>query len=146
MDATLGCFWVELRTLTQVVHRSSMIARASLASTITSFVAGHALKGNGVWSNLTLRVSNPTTGEHTPPWQGGISYGAERRPHKISSAGSGHHNTNHIPYQGDNSQHTLRKDMAGIHTKISPHTKNTGYTRPTQGRSLIKTPLNEHSK
>ena len=27
-------------------------------------------------------------------------------------------------YQGDKSQHTLRKEVAGIHTKNSPHTKN----------------------
>lgn len=30
----------------------------------------------------------------------------------------------HTPYQEDNSQHTLRKDVGGIYTKNSPCTKN----------------------
>ena len=42
----------------------------------------------------------------------------------MSSASSGHYNTKHTPYQGDNGQYTLRKDVAGIHTKNSPRTKN----------------------
>ena len=37
---------------------------------------------------------------------------------------SGHHNTNDTPYQRDNSQHPPREDVAGIHTKNRPHTKN----------------------
>lgn len=44
-------------------------------------------------------------------------------------AGFGHHNTNHTPYQGDNDQHTLRKDEAGIHSKNSPHIKNIRFNR-----------------
>ena len=43
----------------------------------------------------------------------------------MSSAGSGHHNISHISYQGDNSQHTLRKEVAGVLTKNILHTKKT---------------------
>ena len=32
------------------------------------------------------------------------------------------------PIQGGNGQHTLKKDVAGIHTKNSPCTKDTGHT------------------
>lgn len=55
--------------------------------------------------------------------------------------------TNHTPYQGDNSQHTLRKDLTDIiHIKTSCCTKDTGHTQSTQGYSHIKTPLEDHSR
>lgn len=95
-------------------HRSHFLQQSP------PLVAAHALKGNGTWSNLILRGSNPTTREQTSPCQGENSRGAERRPHTTSSAASGHHNTNHVPCQDDISQHTLRKGMTGVHTKISP--------------------------
>ena len=47
----------------------------------------------------------------------------KRSSHSISSTGSGHHNTSHTPYKGDNGQRTLRKDKAGIHIKKSSHQK-----------------------
>ena len=65
----------------------------------------------------------PTTGDQTVPWQGCNNHRAKRRPHPTSVAGSGYHNNNHTFYQGDNTLQTLRKDVAGIHTKNSPHTK-----------------------
>ena len=58
---------------------------------------------------------------------------AKRRPHPTSSAGSGNHNTKHIPYQGDKGQHNLRKVLASIHTTNSPHTENIALTQSTQG-------------
>ena len=61
------------------------------------------------------------------PWQGSYSYRAKRWSHPLFSAGFCHY-TNYTPFQGDNSQHTLRKDVAGIHTKTSPHTKNIKFT------------------
>lgn len=66
---------------------------------------------------------------------------AKRRSCSISMAGSGHHNTRSHSTSGDNSQHTLRKDVAGIHTKNSPRTKNIRLTQATQGLSHIKTAL-----
>ena len=54
------------------------------------------------------------------------------------------HKSHH--YEGDNSQHTLRKDVADIHTKNSPHTKNIGLTQATQGHSHIKIALQDHSR
>lgn len=95
-------------------HRSHFLQQSP------PLAAAHALKGNGTWSNLILRGSNPTTREQTSPCQGENSRGAERRPHTTSSAASGHRNTNHVPCQDDISQHTLRKGMTGVHTKISP--------------------------
>ena len=58
---------------------------------------------------------------------------AKRWPYPSSSAGSGHDKTNHIPYQGNNDKHILRKDVVGIYTKIFFHTKNTGLTYSTLG-------------
>ena len=46
----------------------------------------------------------------------------QRRSHSTFSAGSGHHKIT-LSCQGDNGQHTPRKDVAGIHTTNSPHTK-----------------------
>lgn len=50
------------------------------------------------------------------------------------------------PQQGDNDQQTLRKDMAIIHTKNSPLTKNIGLTHSTQGYSHIKTPIQDQNR
>ena len=71
---------------------------------------------------------------------------ALKKPHLTSSTDSRHYKTNHTPYQGDNGQQTLKKDVAGIHTKTSSHTKNTELTQSTQGCSHIKTPLQDHSR
>ena len=40
------------------------------------------------------------------------------------ATGSGHHNTSYTSYQADNGQHTVRKEVTGIHTKNSPCTIN----------------------
>lgn len=45
-DATFSCFGTELQTLAWGTHRFDMTTEASLASTVTSFEAGHTLKGN----------------------------------------------------------------------------------------------------
>ena len=93
-----------------------------------------------------LGASTQTTGEQTLPSTGLYNHRAKRRPCSTSSAGSGHHNTNHTPYQGDISQHTMRKDVAGIHTKNSPCTKNIKLMEATQGCSHMKTPLQDNSR
>ena len=71
------------------------------------------------------------------PLSGLLYRRAKRRLHSTSRVGSGHHNS-HTLYQGDNSQHTLRKDMASIHAKKSPYSKN---IRFMQAISHIKTSL-----
>ena len=85
-------------------------------------------------------VSTPTTGEQTLPltelWQPQSQ--EEALPNIQCRLQSPQHQTH--PYQGDNS-HTLRKTVAGIYTKNSPCTKNTGLTQFTQGCSHIKTAL-----
>ena len=84
----------------------------------------------GEWSLIepNLRASTPTPGEQTlplirqhQPWNR-----EEVLPHALHRIGS--YNTNHISYQGDSDQYTLRKDVAGIHTKINPCTKDTEHT------------------
>ena len=49
------------------------------------------------------------------------------------------------PLSMGNSQHTLRKDVAVIHTKDSPYSKNIRLTEATPGHSHIKTALQDHS-
>lgn len=101
--------------------------QASLALTITSIRAEHTRKGNGAWSNLNLRASTPIM-EETLGLQGGGSHRAKKSP--ISHPANAFDTTKaaRTPYQGDNHQHILRKDVVDLHTKISPHTKNTGHT------------------
>ena len=48
---------------------------------------------------------------------------------------SGHHNTNQSPLQGNNGQHTVRKDVSGNHNKNNPRAKSIGLTQSTQGYS-----------
>ena len=72
-------------------------------------------------------------GRRSSPWQGCDSQEEKRRPHSTSRAGSGHNNSNHISLSRVNSQHILRRDVAGIQTRNSPHTKNIELTQSTQG-------------
>lgn len=65
---------------------------------------------NWIWRFLLQQL-----GSRSCPWQGCDSHRIKRRPQSTYSAGSGHHSTN--PYEGEKSQHILRNDMAGIHTK-----------------------------
>ena len=44
------------------------------------------------------------------------------------------------------SLHILRKDVAGIHAKNSPYTKNIKLMWARQGGSQIKTTLQDHSR
>ena len=101
----------------------------------------HIPAQNQMWGLLIQHLQNRPC-----PRQGCDSQRAKRGTHPISTAGSHHHNTKHTPSQWDNDQHTLRKDMAGIHTKNSPRTKNTGLTQSTQGSSHRKTALQDHSR
>ena len=145
---TLGSFWVEPQKPTQVARKSSVTTWASLASAIISFGAGQMEHSRAMEpdqtqpSGLLLQqlLSRPC------PWHGGDNHGAKRNTHLTSRTASRYYNINHIPYQRDNSQHTLRKDMAGICTKNSPHTKNIRYTQSTQVSSHIKTPLQDHNR
>ena len=66
-------------------------------------------------------------------WQGSDNHRAKRRTCSTSSEGSGHHNTSHTSYQGDNSQHSPRKEAAGIRTQNSTSTKNVKPIQSTQG-------------
>ena len=118
----------------------------------------HSLQNSPPWGQSThlratesyqtwpsgLLLQQPGSRPH--PQQGYDSHRAKRKTHPTSSAGSGHHNTNHTPYQGDTNQNTLRKDVAGIQTKYSRHTKNTVLTQFTKGHSHIKTALWDHDR
>ena len=113
-----------------------------------------------VWSNpayLTLQLTNTAQKQiwgfllqhlrsRSCPWQGSDNHRAKGRTCSTSSAGPGHHNTSHTSYQGDNGQHILRKEVAGIHTKNSPHTKIIKPMQVTQGCSHIKIVSQDHSR
>lgn len=70
---------------------------------------------------------------------------AKRRTPSISGSNCGQDNNNYTPCQGNKGQHTLRKDMADICTKNSPHTKNIGLSQAKQACSCIKAVLQENS-
>ena len=101
----------------------------------------HTTLKNWIWGLLFQQL-----GSRSCPWQGCDSHRAKRRPHSISSTGSGHHNTSHTTYQRDSGQHTLRKETAGIHTKNSPHTKNIRLMQAPQECFHIKTALKDQSR
>ena len=125
------------------MHRFAVTTWASPASAVTSFGTGHALKGDGASSNPTLRASTPTTGEEalTP-----TGHGAMRGPCLTPSAGPGLQNTNHIPIKGITASRLGGEEVAGIHTKTGPHTKNTGLPQSTHDTPTLKTPLQDHSR
>lgn len=70
---------------------------------------------------------------------------AKKRTPSMSGSNCGQDNNNYTPCQGNKGQHTLRKDMAGICTKNSPHTKNIGLSQATQAHSCKKAALQENS-
>ena len=88
-----------------------------------------------------LGVPTPTAGKAALPQQDCDNHRTKRMPCQSSSAGFGHHNVNHIPYQRDTVQHTLRKGMAGIHTTTSPYSKNIGLTQLHRNAPHIKQPF-----
>ena len=59
--------------------------------------------------------------------KGGDNHWAERTSCLTHSSISSSSTSSPIPYQGDSCQHTLRKDMAGIHIKSSSPTKGSGH-------------------
>ena len=47
-------------------------------------------------------------------------------------------------HQGDNGPHTLRKDVAGIHTRSKPLIKNIRLTKAERGHSSIGTTVDKY--
>lgn len=74
----------------------------------------HTAAQKQIWERLLQQL-----GSRLCPRQGSDSQRTKKRPHPISSAASGHHNTSHTPYQGDNGQRTMKKNAAGIYTKTA---------------------------
>ena len=109
-----------------ICHDSSPCRGAPVSST------SHCSFQKWTWGLLFQLRSRPCY------WQGCENHRANRGHCLTSHVGSGHHNTNHTSHQGDNSQYTLRKDVAGIHTKNSPHTKNIRLMESTQRCSHLK--------
>ena len=118
-DAILGYFWAELQTPAWVTHRFAVTTQASHASTAPPLGQGMHSKTKEPDRTQPSGLLLQQLGRRPHPRQGSNSCRAKRKPCRTSSTGSGHHNTNHIPYQGDNNWHTIKKDMAGIHTKAS---------------------------
>lgn len=94
---------------------------------------GHISETDGFNSNNWGAEFSPTRAMKT----------TKRRPHSTSSAGCIHHDTNHMPFNG---QHTPRKDVAGTRAKNSTHAKNIRLLQATQELSHIKTALLDHSR
>ena len=88
-------------------------------------------------SETDLGVSSPITGRTVD------NHRAERKIHSTSGSNCGQDN-NYASCQGNKGQHTLRKAMAGICTKNSPHTKNIGLSQATQACACIKAVLQEN--
>ena len=117
------------------MHRFAVTLPASLASSITSLRVGHALKDNGTYWSPTLRACTLTTGEQTlypTRYRDSDSHEAKRRIYPTFSAGCEPCNINYTSYQGQNDQHTLRKDVVGIRTQNSPCTNNIRGLLPMQ--------------
>ena len=73
-------------------------------------------------SETFLGLSGPATKEQTPaPCN---NHRTRTRSCSISSRGSGHRYTSHTLFLENKDQHTLRKEVAVIHNKNSPSTKN----------------------
>ena len=90
----------------------------------------HTLQGHRANSSPTLRASAPAAWLLTSPltvWRWPLSR-EEVPPHTPPRTGSSPSISSHIPYQGDSGQHTLRKDVTGVHIKSSSHSKDTGQT------------------
>lgn len=106
----------------QAAHGASELY--SLISTVPSFGAKTPVQGEGKntlkWSrassSVTLRAPTPVTWEQTP------TPATEQREVYLICAGSSSANTSHTAYQVDST--TLRKGVAGIYVKSSPHTRH----------------------
>ena len=85
-----------------------------------------------------------TTGEQLCPWQDSDATEQGGIPLSLCTGFRCPH-TNHTLYKGHNSQHILRKDVAGIRTETSPCTKDTEHTQSTQICCHLKTPPRNHS-
>ena len=115
----MGCFWAELQTPAWVMHRFAVTAQALLSSVSLLW---DRVCTQGQWSLTKHDSELLLKNQRADPPPKRTVRATEKRggpAHPTSSASSGHHNTNHTHYQGDNSQHTLRKNMAGIHTKTA---------------------------
>ena len=104
--------------------------------------------GQGMHSRASLiqpthRGSTPTAGERTLPWTGqwhlGQRWSLDSHPAWVLNTPTP------VTHQGDNVQYTLRKEIADIHTKISPHIENSGHTA-IQRCSHIKTLLQDRNR
>ena len=92
-----------------------------------------------------LGTSTTTTGEQTlPPCRAVTSTKQRGGPTQHPLQALVTTATNTPPIKGTRA--TLRKEMASIHTKNSPHTRNFGFKQATQGHSHIKTALQDHSR
>lgn len=80
----------------------------------------HTLKGNRASFSLTLKPSTSVTWEKTPLLTLCDGHGTDGKSYLTPYTDSSLSISSHIPYQGDSSQPTLRKDVTVIHIKSSP--------------------------
>ena len=154
-NMTLDCIWVESQMPTQAMHKTSESTQSTL-TTATPLLWGkglragrrkNTLKENIVNLSRTLRASVP------PIW--GADLNPDRKwqplsrqkvlPHTLG-LGFSFSNTNHTPSQCDSSQHTLGKDVAGIHNNYSHHNQRTWVHQVYRQPSHIKIALQDHNR
>ena len=93
-----------------------------------------------------LGPSGPATKEQTLPLSGCNNHRTGTRSCSVSSRGSGHHYSSHTLFLEENGQHALRKEVAVIHNKNSPSTKNIKPMQARQGWAHVQIVLQGHSR
>ena len=139
VKTSLIWFWAGLQMLTQAAIDSASTPTL-LTSALPSFggeVAGWRERKIHTWREQT-QLQPDAQGFHTR------SLRADRKSLLTPCTVSGSSNTSHTHYQGDSSQHILRKDRGWHSHQVQPsHQKQ--HTLSTQGCSHIKTPLQDHN-
>ena len=108
---------------------------------ITSFGAGHALKGMKPDQRWPSGLLLQQLGSRTRYQQGSDIHRAESKfLHRFYIL------QHQLHFLLDKGQNTLSKDMTGVYTKTSPCTKDFGQTHSVQGCSNIETNPQGHSK
>lgn len=154
-NMTLDCIWVESQMPTQAMHKTSESTQSTL-TTATPLLWGkglragrrkNTLKENIVNLSLTLRASvPPNMGGRPQSWQEVTATEQTESPAHTLGLGFSFSNTNHTPYQCDSSQHTLGKDVAGIHNNYSHHNQRTWVHQVYRQPSHIKIALQDHNR
>ena len=113
----------EFRQKVKVTQQSIFTGTHSSSGTILSGSSGERfpiLPPLHCRSEMDLGSSTPNNLGADPAPTGQWQAQTKEEAWSISCAGSGHYNICHSSYQGDNGQHTQKKQAVGIHIKKQP--------------------------